>query len=333
MTALLNIQDFRMQLPIKGQQREILRGVDLQVHPGEAVGIVGESGSGKSMLVRAAVGLLPQGAKASGLMSFNNEEVFAMNSRRLSHYRADEVAMVFQDPRGHMNPLRTIGDFLTEAMILKGRTRTEAFKTAGDLLEEVRIADPGRVLASYPHQVSGGMLQRVMFASAISANPRLLLADEPTTALDVTTQAEVMAIINELRLEREMAMVMVTHDLDLAAATCDRTAVMYAGRVVEERVSSTLHQKAAHPYTIGLMLARPRIDHRADRLAAMPGQPLPPYLAGAGCSFAPRCSWSTEKCTVEDPTLRPLAGGKAACHYAEQVQSESPAKTQTGATS
>ena len=219
--------------------------------------------------------------------------------------------MIFQDPRAHVNPVRRIGDFMTEALrVNHGVSRAEARRRAVDVLTQVGIEDGARRLQQYPHQMSGGMLQRVMIAAALLTGPRLLLADEPTTALDVTTQAEVMAILDGLRRQSGLAMLFITHDLELAAAICDRTAVMYAGQIVEVRASSLLHSDPLHPYTAALATARPDITQATHRLRAIPGRPLSAFEAPAGeCAFAPRCPHVVGVCRAAVPDLVEMAGG------------------------
>jgi oligopeptide/dipeptide ABC transporter ATP-binding protein len=223
--------------------------------------------------------------------------------------------MIFQDPRAHVNPVRRIGDFMTEALRTNlGIRPAEAERRAAEMLDQVGIADAGRRLRQYPHELSGGMLQRVMIAAALLTGPRLLLADEPTTALDVTTQAEVMAILDELRHDFGLAMIFITHDLELAAAICDRTAVMYAGQIVEVRASALLHDDPLHPYTAALAAARPDIGRTARRLRAIPGRPVSAFDAPAAeCAFAPRCAHATAACRAAGPVLAELDGGWSRC--------------------
>lgn len=320
MTPLLTITDLRLTLPIDGAQRPILRGVDLQLGPGEALGVVGESGSGKSMMIRSIIRLLPDGAQLTGSIEFDGTDLGSLPPGKLGEVRSRDIAMIFQNPRAHINPVRSIGDFLVEGLRHLGRSPDRARKEAVELLEHVQINDPPRVMRSYPHQLSGGMLQRVMIAAALAVRPKLLLADEPTTALDATTQAEVMRIVQDLRREHQLAMIFVTHDLELADATCDRTAVMYAGAVVEEQPADRLLATAGHPYTRALLAARPSLEGDAHRLAAIPGQPLPPYRAGEGyCAFVHRCPWAIDVCRNVRPPLAPHAEGHTACHRADEV--------------
>jgi oligopeptide/dipeptide ABC transporter ATP-binding protein len=321
-TALLEIEALTVGLPVEGEQRTVLHDVSLSVGAGEAVGLVGESGSGKSMTARAAARLLPPGAQVAGAVRFDGRDVLALRGGALRELRG-EVAMVFQDPRAHVNPVRTIGDFLTEALRTnRGVGRGDAERRAVAALADVGIADGARRLRQYPHELSGGLLQRVMIAAALLVEPRLLLADEPTTALDVMTQNDVMAILDELRSERGLALLFITHDLELASAVCDRTAVMYAGQLVETRASASLHDDPLHPYTAALAGARPSIDAAAQRLAAIPGRPISAFEAPEGCAFAPRCAYVRDACRAARPPLEAHAGGLVRCIRAEELRGE-----------
>ncbi|HEY3903359.1 MAG TPA: ABC transporter ATP-binding protein [Streptosporangiaceae bacterium] len=318
---LLAVNDLTVQLTVEGQRRPVLHQVKLDVRSGEAVGLVGESGSGKSMTARAIDRLLPRGAEVSGQIRFDGQDVRGLAGAALRGYR-NKVAMIFQDPRAHVNPVRRIGDFMTEALRTNlGVPASEANKRAAAMLDQVGIADRDRRLRQYPHELSGGMLQRVMIAAALLTEPQLLLADEPTTALDVTTQAEVMAILDDLRREYGLAILFITHDLDLAAAICDRTAVMYAGQIVEIRESALMHSDPLHPYSAALAAARPDIASTAHRLAAIGGRPLSAFEApDAECAFAPRCPHAAEICWAELPALVELDGGLSRCARAAELR-------------
>ncbi|MDA2812648.1 ABC transporter ATP-binding protein [Nocardiopsis sp. RSe5-2] len=312
--ALLRVEDLHVEAP----GRPLVRGVGLDVAPGEAFGLVGESGSGKSLTARAVLRLLPRALRTRGRILFDGADVGAFTPAGLRRYRSGGVGMVFQDPRAHINPVRSVGDFLTEGLrTVGGASRRRAESEAVGLLEEVGVDAAPRRMRQWPHELSGGLLQRVMIASVLAARPRLILADEPTTALDATTQEEVMAILGDLRRERGAALLFITHDLDLAAAVCDRVGVMYAGRVVEELPARELERRPLHPYTAGLLRARPRIRGPRGRLEAVPGRPLPAYEAPDGCAFRDRCPRAAEVCAAAPP-LRPLGAGRVACHFADE---------------
>jgi peptide/nickel transport system ATP-binding protein len=325
-SALLHLDGLRVSVPYEGGLRQVVDRVDLSIAAGESVGLVGESGAGKSMTARTVVGLLPPGARVEGSVRFDGREVFAMSPSELRAYRAGDVAMIFQDPWAHTNPLRTVGDFLTEGLRLNQRLPKRACEErACELLGAVGVENPRARLSQYPHELSGGLLQRVMIAAALSAEPRLLLADEPTTALDVTTQAEVVAILADLRERLGLAMLFITHDLELAAAICDRTAVMYAGSIVEVQGSGGLHDHTMHPYTEGLVAARPSIDTTLERLPVIPGRPMAAFEAPEGCAFAPRCRHALAHCRAERPVLRPLGRAMVACLRAAELHPHEPA--------
>jgi oligopeptide/dipeptide ABC transporter ATP-binding protein len=319
---LLVIDGLRARLPVEGRMQTVLHDVSFTVGAGEAVGLVGESGSGKSMTARAVARLLPPGAEVEGSIRYDGAEVSGLRGGALRALRG-EVAMNFQDPRAHINPVRSIGDFLGEALRTnRGVSRGESRERAVRALADVGIDDGVRRLRQYPHELSGGLLQRVMIAGALLIEPRLVLADEPTTALDVTTQAEVMAILDELRRERGLALLFITHDLDLAGAVCDRTAVMYAGRIVEQQSSLTLGERPRHPYTAALSAARPAIDGTVRRLAAIRGRPVSAFEAPDGCAFAPRCDFAQDACREAVPALRAVDGGEVRCRRAAEIADE-----------
>jgi oligopeptide/dipeptide ABC transporter ATP-binding protein len=318
--ALLEIEGLSVRLPVQGRLQTMLHDVSLTIGAGEAVGLVGESGSGKSMTARAVARLLPEGAECGGAIRFDGGDVSALKGHGLRDYRG-EVAMVFQDPRAHVNPVRTVGDFMTEALrALRGVATAEARRRAVAALADVGIGDGERRLRQYPHELSGGLLQRVMIATMLLTEPRLVLADEPTTALDVTTQAEVMAILDELRRDRGLALLFITHDLELAGAVCDRTSVMYAGQIVETRESAKLHDDPLHPYTASLATARPTIDATVHRLAAIPGRPVSAFEAPDGCPFAPRCAYAQDACRAQRPPVEELDGGLVRCLRAAELR-------------
>ncbi|MBB6406610.1 ABC transporter ATP-binding protein [Arthrobacter sp. AZCC_0090] len=307
MSALLEVDGLSVQLPVAGEFRTVLQDVSFSLEAGQTLGLVGESGSGKSMTVRSIARLLPPGARTTGSIRFDGASVLDLRGDALRKFRSRDVSMIFQDPRAHTNPVRKIGDFLTEAMRINGKVPPrEAERRAVELLAEVGIHDGERRLKQFPHELSGGLLQRVMIAASLAVKPRLILADEPTTALDVTTQSEVMAILARLQREYGMAMLFITHDLELAAAVCDRTVVMYAGAMVEHQDSSRLHTDPLHPYSAALMQARPEIDRRVPRLPAIPGHPTSAFEAPDGCAFAPRCRFAEDACRAALPPLESM---------------------------
>jgi oligopeptide/dipeptide ABC transporter ATP-binding protein len=317
---VLRLSHLHVDIPVRGQLRTVIHDVNLSIGAGQALGLVGESGSGKSMTARAIIGLLKHGAVTTGQVSFEGHNVLDMRPEELLTYRRSGVAMIYQDPRVHTNPVRTIGDFLTEGLVLNSHLgRREADDRVIALLNDVGIPDGRRRLRQYPHELSGGLLQRVMIAAALAGEPRLLLADEPTTALDVTTQEEVMAILDDLRHDRSLTMLFITHDLDLAAAVTDRIAVMYAGVIVEIGESSSLHTEALHPYTVGLLASRPELGART-RPRTIPGRPVSAAEVGPGCVFAARCPFVIDRCVDERPVLRDHPGGLVACHRAEELK-------------
>ncbi|MFF0415485.1 ABC transporter ATP-binding protein [Kitasatospora sp. NPDC004745] len=316
----LDIQGLRLRLP--GTARPVLDGVDLTVAPGETVALVGESGSGKTLTSRGALGLLPPGADPEGRILVDGEDVLTMDADRLRTLRTGKAAMVFQDPRAAVNPLRRIGDFLTESVTLTGvLSRADADRRAVELLDAVGLGPD--LLRRYPGQLSGGMLQRVVIAAALMGDPVLLLADEPTTALDVTSQAEVIALLDGLRERFGTGLLFVTHDLGLAAAISDRVYVMYAGRIVETGPAERLFDHPRHPYTAALLASTPRLDNPSGRLAAIDGQPPDLRQELTGCPFAARCPLATDLCREQAPPARPVPGEPghlAACHHSDLLE-------------
>ncbi|MGW2177546.1 ABC transporter ATP-binding protein [Streptomyces sp. NPDC001732] len=317
-TPVLEIDGLGVRLPGDRAARPILDGVGLEIAPGETVGLVGESGSGKSVACRSVLGLLPHGAHTTGQVRVAGRDVLTMDRAELAALRARRVAMVFQDPRASVNPLRRVGDFLTEGLRAAGTSAAAATARAEELLGAVGIRDPRGALRRYPHQFSGGMLQRVVIAAALASEPALLVADEPTTALDVTTQAEIIAILTGLRAEHGTGLLFVTHDLELASAICDRVYVMYAGRIVETRRTDELFDRPRHPYTAGLLACTPRIERDAPPPRPIPGRPVSLAEAPPGCAFAARCAHALPRCAEESPVLARYGDGLAACHRADE---------------
>jgi oligopeptide/dipeptide ABC transporter ATP-binding protein len=308
--ALVEIKNFRLEVPSDDAFKPLVEDVSLTIRTGEALGLVGESGSGKTLTGSAIMRLIPPRARTGGSILFDGESVLEMNTKRLRRYRASEVAIIFQDPRVSINPVRRIGDFLVEALVENNKiSNREARLRAIALLAEVGIEDGERRLSQFPHELSGGLLQRVMIAAALLVEPRLLIADEPTTALDVLTQSEVISILDRLRRERGLGMLFITHDLDLAASICDRTAVMYAGRIMEVGAAATLHDHPLHPYSAGLIASRPRIEGLVERLPTIPGRPQSAAQAPSGCPFAPRCAHVEDECRTWSPVPLRRRGG------------------------
>ncbi|OIJ99631.1 ABC transporter ATP-binding protein [Streptomyces colonosanans] len=316
---LLEIDDLTVRLPEGRAARPILDGVSLSVAAGEMVGLVGESGSGKSVACRSVLGLLPERARTDGEVRVAGRDVLTLSRDGLKELRTRQVSMIFQDPRASVNPMRRVGDFLTEGMRAAGVPAAAATDRAEELLDAVGIRDPRGALRRHPHQFSGGMLQRVVIAAALASRPSLLVADEPTTALDVTTQAEVIAILTRLQAERGTGMLFVTHDLELASAICDRVYVMYAGRIVETQAATDLFDRPRHPYTAGLLACTPRVEPDAAPPRPIPGRPVSLAESPSGCAFAARCAHAQERCSVEKPVLRQYDGqGLAACLRADE---------------
>ncbi|MFD1932240.1 ABC transporter ATP-binding protein [Nonomuraea mangrovi] len=311
-TNVLEIEGLALHLPRTA--RPVLNGVDLTVGAAEIVALVGESGSGKSLTLRAALRLLPRQATVRGSIRIAGEDVLTMTTTRLRDLRAGTASMVFQDPRAAINPLRRIGDFLTESTRTNRAVADElATARARELLAAVGLTD--RVLLQYPHELSGGMLQRIVIASALMSDPRLLLCDEPTTALDVTTQAEIVALLARIRRRFGTGVLFVTHDLGLAAAISDRVFVMYAGRIVEHGPADSLFGAPRHPYTAALLASTPRLEAPSARLAAISGQPPDLHTELTGCPFAARCPYVIDRCRAERP--EPEEG--VACHRAGEL--------------
>lgn len=297
----------------------VLRGVDLKLQKGEALGLVGESGSGKSVTWLAALGLLPRHAQVSGSVRLDGREILGAGEAELDQVRGGRVAMIFQDPASALNPVLTIRKQLCETLALHRELSGAAGKAeALRLLDLVGIPDAARRLSAYPHEFSGGQVQRIMIAMALAGNPDLLVADEPTTALDATIQAQILELLSSVRREMGMAMVLISHDLGVVAENCDRVAVMYAGRIVEEAASNQLFADPVHPYAQGLIGALPPLDGPRRRLTAIPGTVPDPASMPGGCAFAPRCALAAEPCRHAAPSLAPVADNRTvACIRAE----------------
>jgi oligopeptide transport system ATP-binding protein len=306
-----------------------VRDVSFEIEAGEAVGIVGESGSGKTAIALALLGLLPRNGRiVDGEISLGGVSLVNASPKLLRDLRGRRIAMVFQDSMTSLDPLMPIGKQISEGMVAHLRmSAADARKRAVELLEEVGVPDPVTRLGQYPHQLSGGLRQRVAIAVAIAANPDVLVADEPTTALDVTIQAQILDLLERERKRRGMALILITHDLGVVASVTDRVIVMYAGRVVESGSTRDIFSDPRHPYTLGLMNSMPRLDSPLElRPATIPGSPPTGYQEVAGCPFSPRCTWVRAACRTEYPPLEPVAGAapthEAACLI--DVRKDSP---------
>jgi oligopeptide transport system ATP-binding protein len=314
-TPLLQVERLRVRLPTRAGPATVVDGIDYQVETGEVFGIAGESGSGKTMSVLALMGLLPAGAAVDGRAVFAERDLLRLPAPELRRVCGRELAMVFQDPMTSLHPMLSVGVQLTEHVRRHlGLGRKEAAERALELLEQVRIPDPSGALNAFPHQFSGGMRQRIAIAIALACRPRLLIADEPTTALDVTVQAGIIRLLDRLRRETGLAIVLITHDLGVLSAIADRVAVFYAGRVVEAGGRADVLAHPRHPYTRGLLDALPHPEAAARPLVAIPGAPPTPRHVPAGCAFHPRCAYAQPVSREVVPQLVPVDGRLLACH-------------------
>ncbi len=297
-------------------------GIDLDVDAGEVLGIVGESGSGKSMTLRAILRLLPPTARTAGDVAWQGTDLLALPEARMRAVRGGEIAMVFQEPMSALNPVLTIGLQITESLTVHHGIRGAAARDrAAGLLDQVGIPDARRRLSNYPHEFSGGMRQRAMIAASLAGGPKLLLADEPTTALDVTIQDQILKLLLRLKDELAMSVVIVTHDLGVVAGTCDRVVVLYAGRVMESGPVEAVFSRPAHAYTLGLLRSLPGTALAHSRLGGIPGTPPDPRAIPPGCRFAPRCAFAVDACRAGDKPLMPVGPGRlSACIRADAVQ-------------
>jgi oligopeptide/dipeptide ABC transporter ATP-binding protein len=326
---VLEVSDLTVRFqPPTGPAYALVRDASFSIGAGEVVCLVGESGSGKSVTSQAIMRLIQEqrGITADGSVRFMGQDVLSASDRRIRDIRGRDMAIVFQEPMNSLDPVYPIENQLVEAIRRTGRVPAKiARQRATDLLAKVGINGIDRTLRSYPHQLSGGMCQRVMIAMAVACNPRLLIADEPTTALDVTIQAQILELLAELRQEFGMAMLLVTHDMGVAAQVADRIVVMYAGRVVEQSTTADLFRRPMHPYTAGLLDCIPRIGGtRAETLPAIAGNVPEPRSMPPGCAFHPRCPAATERCATEDPPLAEVAGRPVACWHPAELTAGRP---------
>ena len=319
MSSLLSLSNLRITFDTPRGQLAAVRGVDLEILTGESLGVVGESGSGKTVLSRASMGLLTMStAHRSGTVVFDGQDLSTASQEAVRDTWGTGMAMIFQDPMTALNPVRRIGSQLAEGLRVRlGMSKKEAKKRSIELLQLVRIPDPEKALRKFPNQLSGGMRQRVMIAIALACNPKLLFADEPTTALDVTVQAQILQLLSDLRKELHMSMVLVTHDLGVVAGHTDKIAVMYAGEVVEYAETKELFANVRMPYTEALLNSIPRLDQKSSgRMAVIEGRLPDPTQQEPGCAFASRCPYVQEKCQVEHPELQKADNGhQFRCHF------------------
>ena len=318
---LLRVSDLQIEFPLAHGTVRAVDGASFEVGRGEALGLVGESGSGKTVALRALVGLLPRNARiAGGAIEFDGVDVLKLELDRRRELRGRSIAMVFQEPMTALNPVMRVGEQIAEAPLVRlGMGRRQARARALELMRVVGIPDAKRRADAYPHELSGGLRQRVMIAIALSADPQLVLCDEPTTALDVTIQDQILKLLSALRRDLGVSLVFVSHDLAVIAQACSRVAVMYAGRVVETGTVDEVFREPRHPYTLGLLRSVPDVDGVRDRLSSIPGAPPDPAAAPPGCPFHPRCPFATAACTRGDFPLRALPGGRATACIRDDV--------------
>lgn len=323
---VLEVKDLKTHFHTQDGTVHAVNGVSFDVHEGELLGVVGESGSGKSVTMMSLLRLIPMppGDIVAGEANFNNQDLLRLNKDELRKVRGGEVGFIFQDPMTSLNPVLTIGRQITEPLLLHTELDKKGAKErAAELLDMVGIPDARSRLKAYPHELSGGMRQRVMIAIALACSPGVLIADEPTTALDVTIQAQIVAIVKDLRERLGTAVVWITHDLGVVAGLADRVIVMYGGRIVEEAPVRELYASPAHPYTVGLLASLPRLDQKGQELVSIPGQPPSLYAEPTQCSFAPRCAHAFDRCLQEVPELVEVSPGhRSACFW--DLENERP---------
>jgi oligopeptide/dipeptide ABC transporter ATP-binding protein len=313
--SLLAVKGLRVRLPASGGQVTVVDGVDYEIEPGQVFGIAGESGSGKTVSMLALFGLLPDRSTVEGSASFDGRELLGMPRKQLRQISGRELSMVFQDPFTSLHPMLSVGQQLTEHMRLHlGLDRRSADKRAVELLEDVRIPGPEAALRAYPHQFSGGMRQRIAIAIALACRPRLLIADEPTTALDVTVQAGILRLLDRLRHEHDLAVVLITHDVGVLSSIADTVSIFYAGRVVESGLRDDVLQSPRHPYTRALLDALPHPEAAKEKpLVAIGGAPPVPGRNPPGCAFSPRCKYAIDSCRTDVPPLIAVGSRRLAC--------------------
>lgn len=320
MTTILEVEQLRTRFRTDNGVVSVVDGVDFSIRAGETLGVVGESGCGKSVTSLSIMRLLPPNGSSGGSIRFNGKNVLELSEKEMQTVRGNEIAMIFQEPMTSLNPLHTVGKQIEEAVILHTKvSRAQAKERAIAMLKAVGMPRAEEIYGEFPHQLSGGMRQRVMIAMAMSCDPKLIIADEPTTALDVTIQAQILDLMRNLKEKTGTSIMLITHDLGVVAEMCDRVIVMYAGQVVEETDVETLFENPKHPYTIGLMNSIPDLEDEREYLETIPGSVPLAHQMPTGCRFAPRCSKAMPICEEKAPELLQLEGHKCRCWlYAEE---------------
>lgn len=320
MTTILEVEQLRTRFRTDNGVVSVVDGVDFSIRAGETLGVVGESGCGKSVTSLSIMRLLPPNGSSGGSIRFNGKNVLELSEKEMQTVRGNEIAMIFQEPMTSLNPLHTVGKQIEEAVMLHTKvSRAQAKERAIAMLKAVGMPRAEEIYGEFPHQLSGGMRQRVMIAMAMSCDPKLIIADEPTTALDVTIQAQILDLMRNLKEKTGTSIMLITHDLGVVAEMCDRVIVMYAGQVVEETDVETLFEDPKHPYTIGLMNSIPDLENEREYLETIPGSVPLAHQMPTGCRFAPRCSKAMPICEEKAPELLQLEGHKCRCWlYAEE---------------
>lgn len=317
---ILEINDLHVRFRMDFGEVQAVRGVSFSINQGEIYGMVGESGCGKSVIASSILRMVPPpGEITAGSIVFEGEEIIGLSDKKMRTIRGKRISMIFQDPTTSLNPVFTVGKQIIK--VIHQHTdlnRDETSRRALQLLKDVDLPDPKRIINTYPHQLSGGMQQRVMIAIALAANPQLLIADEPTTALDVTIQAQILELLTHIRKDRGIAILLITHNLGVVAENCDRVGVLYAGKLVEEGTVKEFFDQSLHPYSHGLLAALPRLTDQVLSLQAIPGNVPSGLERKVGCSFAPRCPYVMDRCQQEDPQVKTITPGhRVACFYVE----------------